>query len=214
MDGHSGGDDLRVDRPAVAQQLGHHEPRPPSLRSTCTSATRPASPTIADAQNAWLGGSSPNTLKYSDTNWHAGPSSPASTPAAPPSRGRSVDGVLPEDQRRTGEFAWPAPKGSYPHEGLQGAVVASVILHRAGVLTFNAGDRALERAERWLTDDQRQRRLQRRRQHAVADQRVRRRRLRPQRVGHPGKNIALGRLDRVCVGSSRFRRPTDGERER
>ena len=37
-------------------------------------------------------------------------------------QGHDVSGVLPEDQRRTGDsFAWPAPKGSYPWEALQGA---------------------------------------------------------------------------------------------
>ncbi len=105
---------------------------------------------IADTQEAWLGGSAPNALKYTDTTWHVG--RPAGiNPRGAQRGGRSLDGVLPEDQRRTGDYQWPAPKGSYPHEGLQGAVVTSVILHRAGALPFTAGDNALVRAERWLT---------------------------------------------------------------
>jgi hypothetical protein len=148
MSGHSGGSDLestalrspnnwgtmsRAAMAAVAAYLGDE-----ALLAR-----------IADAQEAWLGGSAPNMLKFTSTDWHVG--RPAGINARGAQRnGRSLDGVLPEDQRRTGEYTWPAPKGSYPHEGLQGAVVASVILHRAGALPFTAGDRALERAARWL----------------------------------------------------------------
>ncbi|HWJ61936.1 MAG TPA: hypothetical protein VNS19_08185 [Acidimicrobiales bacterium] len=105
---------------------------------------------LADTQEAWLGGRAPNTLKYTSTSWHAGPKAGVNARGATIS-GHDVGGVLPEDQRRTGDYTWPAPKGSYPHEALQGAVVASVILDRAGVLDFNAGDSALLRAERWLS---------------------------------------------------------------
>jgi hypothetical protein len=105
---------------------------------------------LADTQLAWLGGTAPNTLKYSGTSWHAGRKAGINARGARIS-GNDVDGVIPEDQRRTGDYQWPAPKGSYPHEAMQGAVVASVILDRAGVLDFAAGDHALERAERWLS---------------------------------------------------------------
>jgi len=105
---------------------------------------------IANTQEAWLGGAAPNTLKYSGTNWHAGRRAGINARGATIA-GRSVDGVIPEDQRRTGEYTWPAPKGGYPHEAMQGAIVTSVILDRAGVLDFAAGDHALKRAMQWLS---------------------------------------------------------------
>ena len=64
--------------------------------------------------------------------------------------GHSVDGVLPDDQRRAGTFRWPAPKENYVYEGLQGALAEAVILHRAGYDVFNWQDRALLRAFQWL----------------------------------------------------------------
>jgi hypothetical protein len=109
--------------------------------------------TVATAHRAWTGETVTNRLVYTSTTWHA------STPKAGINRrgasrnGNSLDGVIPEDQRRTGEsYAWPAPKGSYPWEALQGAVVAGVVLHRAGAVPFNAGDDALVRAAKWLTN--------------------------------------------------------------
>jgi hypothetical protein len=150
MDGHSGGNDLVSTAMRSANNWGTMA-RGALAAVDVYLGDKTGLANVARAQNAWLGGTSTNTLQYSGTNWHAGKLAGINARGTTIS-GRSVDGVLPEDQRRTGEFAWPAPKGSYPHEGLQGAVVASVILHRAGVLDFNAGDRALERAERWLTD--------------------------------------------------------------
>ena len=94
----------------------------------------------------------PNSLRYTDTAWHANPGDKAGINRRG-SRvlGQDVDGVLPEDQRRTGEpSTGPAPQGSYPWEALQGALVAGVLLDRAGVVSINAGDSALIRAQYWL----------------------------------------------------------------
>ena len=44
------------------------------------------------------------------------------------------DGVLPDDQRRSGGFVWPPTKENYVWEALQGAIAQAVILHRAGFL--------------------------------------------------------------------------------
>ena len=149
MDGHSGGTDL-VSTAHLSPNNWGTMARGALAAVDAYLGDKASLAKIADTQEAWLGGAAPNTLKYSSTNWHAGsPRAGINTRGATIS-GKNVDGVIAEDQRRTGEFAWPAPKGSYPHEALQGAVVASVILDRAGVLDFNAGDRALERAERWL----------------------------------------------------------------
>lgn len=68
-------------------------------------------------------------------------------------RGRSIDGVLPDDQRRGGPFTWPPPKENYVWEALQGAVAQAVLLDRAGYDAWRWGDRALLRAFRWLHDE-------------------------------------------------------------
>jgi len=63
----------------------------------------------------------------------------------------SIDGVLPDDQRRAGGFTWPPQKENYVWEGLQGAVVQAEVLHRAGYDTWNWSDKALLRAVTWET---------------------------------------------------------------
>lgn len=65
-------------------------------------------------------------------------------------RGHSLDGVLPDDQRRGGRFRWPPPKENYVYEALQGAAVQAALLARAGHPAWQWGDRALLRAFRWL----------------------------------------------------------------
>lgn len=68
-------------------------------------------------------------------------------------RGHSIDGVLPDDQRRGGPFEWPPPKENYVYEALQGAVVQAELLSRAGYDAWGWGDRALLRAFEWLHDE-------------------------------------------------------------
>jgi hypothetical protein len=65
---------------------------------------------------------------------------------------RSIDGVLPDDQRRYGSFAWPPPKGNYVWEALQGALSQAWMLSRQGYEAFEWQDRALLRALNWLHD--------------------------------------------------------------
>jgi hypothetical protein len=67
--------------------------------------------------------------------------------------GRSVDGVLPDDQRRAGVFQWPPPVSNYPYGALQGAVAQAVIAERQGHPAFELEDAALLRALRWLEDE-------------------------------------------------------------
>jgi len=64
--------------------------------------------------------------------------------------GHPIGGVLPDDQRRGGPFAWPPPREGYVWEALQGAVAQAVLLERAGYDAFEWGDRALLRAVEWL----------------------------------------------------------------
>lgn len=74
-------------------------------------------------------------------------------PAGSSHRGHSIDGVLPDDQRRGGPFTWPPPRENYVYEALQGAVVQAALLSRAGYDAWEWGDRAILRAFRWLHEE-------------------------------------------------------------
>lgn len=88
-----------------------------------------------------------------DNSWQCDERRPVGiNPAGCTRGGRSVDGVLPDDQRRGGRFRWPPPRENYVYEGLQGALMQAVILSRQGYDVWNWGDRALLRAFRWLHD--------------------------------------------------------------
>jgi hypothetical protein len=62
---------------------------------------------------------------------------------------RNVDGVQPDDQRRTA-FTWPPPKGNYPWGALGSVLVTTEVLRRAGTDLRGHADKALERAANWL----------------------------------------------------------------
>lgn len=85
--------------------------------------------------------------------WQADPARPVGiNPKGAVKAGHSIDGVLPDDQRRGGPFTWPPPKENYVYTALQGAVAQAVILYRAGYDVWNWEDKALLRAFKWLYD--------------------------------------------------------------
>jgi hypothetical protein len=88
---------------------------------------------------------------YGDLDWQCNSSTPVGiNPTGCTKSGHSVDGVVPDDQRRGGGFSWPPPKENYVWEGLQGLVVQATILKRAGYDTFNWENQAIRRAVQWL----------------------------------------------------------------
>jgi hypothetical protein len=90
---------------------------------------------------------------FKDRDWQADPDDPvAVNPKGAEKRGHSIDGVLPDDQRRGGGFTWPPPKENYVYSALQGALAQAVILSRAGYDVWAWEDKALLRAFRWLHD--------------------------------------------------------------
>lgn len=112
----------------------------------------------------WLGdraqysdASTPGFNYGADMTWHPNQSLPVPiNPVGATLSGRNVDGVLPDDQRRSGAFSstpWPPPRGSYPWEALQGAVVAAELLHRAGYTPYQWSNEALRRAVEWLVTE-------------------------------------------------------------
>jgi len=109
----------------------------------------------AQVFKGWLGDRvSYAGFKYGDLSWQADPSRPVGiNPMGSTKEGHSIDGVLPDDQRRGGTFTWPPAKENYVYEALQGALVQAAILHRAGYDAFNWQDKALLRAFEWLHNE-------------------------------------------------------------
>lgn len=100
----------------------------------------------------WLGDrSSYSGFSFDDVSWQCDPSSPVGiNPAGCVRKGRLLDGVLPDDQRRSGGFRWPPPKQNYVYEALQGAVVQAYLLSRQGYDAFGWQNNAIRRAYTWL----------------------------------------------------------------
>ena len=93
---------------------------------------------------------------YGDLDWHADPTKPVGiNPKGSTIGGHNVDGVQPEEMRRTGSFEWPPPISdsnfNYEYTGLAGALCEAWVLQRWGypdVWTWSDG--ALGRAYRWI----------------------------------------------------------------
>lgn len=109
----------------------------------------------ADVFRGWLGDRSAyDGFAYGDDAWQCDGQRPVGiNPAGCRRNGHSLDGALPEELRRAGDFAWPPPHENYIYEGLQGALAQAVMLHRLGFDVWNWSDRALLRAYRWLYDE-------------------------------------------------------------
>ena len=107
---------------------------------------------VASVFRGWVGERTAYAgFDYGDLWWQSNPGQPVGiNPPGATINGHDVDGVLPEEQRRTGAFTWPPPCGNYPHGALDGALLTAEILHRAGYASYEWGTRALLRAERWL----------------------------------------------------------------
>ncbi len=138
-----------------------HEERPNNWGTHCGASRAAIVAYLGDAAElartalvfrGWLG----NRYFYADFSygepwWQADSSAPVGiNPSGATLDGHSVDGVLPDDQRRSGEFVWPPPQEDYVYEALQGAVAQAMILYRAGYDVWNWENAALRRAFEWL----------------------------------------------------------------
>src|SRR5690606_7791705 len=86
-----------------------------------------------------------------DLSWQCDPSHPVGiNPPGCTRNGLSLDGVLPDAQRRGGSFTTSPPRENYVWEAMQGLLAQAVILHRAGYPVWEWEDRALLRAMEWL----------------------------------------------------------------
>ncbi len=108
----------------------------------------------AQVFKGWLGDrSSYAGFAYGDLSWQADPKNPVGiNPKGSTRDGHSIDGVLPDDQRRAGGFKWPPPKENYVYEGLQGVLLQAIILDRSGYDVWNWQDKAILRAFTWLEE--------------------------------------------------------------
>lgn len=109
----------------------------------------------AQVFRGWLGQRSFYAgFTYGDLDWQANPATPVGiNPVGARKNGHSIDGVLPDDQRRGGGFTWPPPKENYVYEALQGALLQAMLLHRRGFPAFEWSDKALLRAFQWLHNE-------------------------------------------------------------
>lgn len=109
----------------------------------------------ADVFAGWLGDRDRYAgFEYGDLSWQCDPARPvAVNPDGCTIEGHDVGGVLPDDQRRAGDFEWPPDRENYVWEALQGAVVQAELLHRAGYDAWEWGDQALVRAMTWLHEE-------------------------------------------------------------
>jgi hypothetical protein len=141
-----------------------HETRPNNWGTHCGASRAAAARYLGDATElervarvfkGWLGDRNTYAdFSYGPLDWQANPSAPVGiNPLGAMLSGHSVDGVLPDDQRRSGPFVWPPPKENYVYGALQGALMQAIILYRAGYDVWNWENRALYRALKWLYNE-------------------------------------------------------------
>ena len=144
-----------------------HEKRPNNWGAHCGATRAAIAVYLGDAEDlartaqvfkGYLGDrSSYAGFKYggpeNDLSWQCDRRRPVGiNPKGCSRNGLSLDGVLPDDQRRGGSFRSSPPKENYVWEALQGLIAQAVILHRAGYAVWDWEDRALLRAVTWLHD--------------------------------------------------------------
>ena len=89
----------------------------------------------------WLGDRSQYSgFKFGDMSWQADPANPVGiNRKGALIQGKSVDGVLPDDQRRSGGFVWPPPKENYVWAALGSTFVEAELLYGPAIPTRTAG---------------------------------------------------------------------------
>lgn len=105
---------------------------------------------VAGRFHDWLGRSS-DGFEWRELDWQ----SDARHPRGVNQRGAridgvDVDGVMPEEQRRSGGWKPVPDREPYVWEGLQGTIATAHLLARAGFEPWQWEDRALVRAVDWL----------------------------------------------------------------
>jgi hypothetical protein len=114
---------------------------------------------LRDARDIWYGWATgdpdftPASRVWTDTSWQCDGRRPAGINAEGCTRdGESIDGVLPEDQERCGEFDWPPCETNYVHGATDGMTLAFWMLARQGEDPWAWGDQAALRQMQWKYD--------------------------------------------------------------
>jgi hypothetical protein len=155
-------DGVRFEELDGASLVSTHETRPNNWGTHAGASRMAAAVYLGDLEDlcraarvfrGWLGDrSSYAGFRFGrDRSWHADPSRPVGiNPAGATRDGHPIDGVMPDDQRRAGAFAWPPPTTNYAYGALQGALAQAVILDRQGFDVWQWEGQALRRAFAWL----------------------------------------------------------------
>ena len=100
----------------------------------------------------WVGDRSAYAgFNFGDLSWQSTAGAPVGVnPVGATLAGHNVDGVLPDDQRRSGGFSWPPACENYVWEALQGASLQADLLTHGGYPAWTQGSSALRRALTWL----------------------------------------------------------------
>jgi hypothetical protein len=141
-----------------------HDKRPNNWGTHCGASRIIADIYLGDtvdlnkAVNTWKGWMGDRAaysgFSYGSLSWQSNPSQPVGiNPKGATISGHSVDGVLPDDQRRGGNFTWPPPCENYVHEALQGANLALAVLSTYGLPMGTWEDQAIVRAYSWLYNE-------------------------------------------------------------
>ncbi len=142
--------------------VGCHEKRPNNWGTNCGAARIAIDAYLGDFADlsrasqvfrGWLGDRTAYIgFNFHELWWQADPANPVGiNKKGAAIQGHSVDGVLPDDQRRSGAFQWPPPKEDYVWGALGPAFVQAELLYRAGyTAAYGWSDSALKRAVTWL----------------------------------------------------------------
>jgi hypothetical protein len=157
-------DDVRTKTLDKRTLISTHEDRP-SNWGTHAGASRVAAgmflrdyKEVTRAAKVWEGlfgnRSAYAKFKYGDLSWQADKAHPVGINSEGSKiDGHSVDGCIPDDQRRGGEFSWPPPVVNYTREFLQGTVAAAHMLKRCGFNPWFWEDMAVVRSMRFHIDE-------------------------------------------------------------
>lgn len=144
--------------------ISTHEVRPNNWGTVCGPSRVAAALYLGDRTDfdravvvfrGWLGNRAAYAgFKYGSLSWQSDPAAPVGiNPQGATIQGQSVDGALPEEMRRAGDFRWPPPKENYAWTGLEGAYMQAIILARNGHPdVWQWENRALLRAYKWMVE--------------------------------------------------------------
>ena len=154
---------VRTEDLGGSNMIATHEKRPNNWGLHCSDSRAAVARYLGDATElervvkifkGWLGDrSSYASFVYgADLSWQANPALPVGVnPSGATKDGHDIDGVLPDDQRRAGAFAWPPPKTVYSWGALGPVMATAIILDRAGHTdVWEWQGQAIRRAVDWL----------------------------------------------------------------